>query len=439
MTDLFGPANAANSVTAMPADSRVFGSSNTFFKDCSSPTANDGTAYGASFFNFLLQMLRAAVTGQNIPQDNTNANMLLQAIQAAAPPYAADIGAQNALIVNVNQPGFTLGAGSIISTKVAYTITGAATIQVYNGASNLGTFNLTRSDLSALNPYDLVAGQMAALTYDGTEFQIPRGDAGGTGDLKWKLAGTTLTGWVPLNGLTIGSASSAATARANADCQQLYYLLWNNFSNTLCPVTGGRGGSASADWTANKPIQLPDSQCKSLIGVDGMGGAATTGRLSGVPITAGASNMFGSTLGESLHALATGELASHNHGVNDPGHSHGVNDPGHDHSVNDPGHDHSHTDPGHSHTVPGYASNAGVFGTNIEASNQSTLWVNEPTSSATTGISNNSSGTGVSNNSSGTGVGVDTADTGISTQAAGSGTAHNNTQLSLTAVLFARL
>jgi len=438
MTDLFGPANAANSVTAMPADSRVFGSNNTFFKDCSSPTANDGTAYGASFFNFLLQMVRAAVTGQNIPQDNTNANMLLQAIQAAAPPYAADIGAQNALIVNVNQPGFTLGAGSIIRTKVAYTITGPATIQVYNGASNLGTFNLTRSDLSALNPYDLVAGQMAALTYDGTEFQIPRGDAGGTGDLKWKLAGTTLTGWVPLNGLTIGSASSAATARANADCQQLYYLLWNNFSNTLCPVTGGRGGSASADWTANKPIQLPDAQCKTLLGVDGMGGASATNRLSGVPITAGAAATLGSTLGEALHALATGELASHNHGVNDPGHSHSVNDPGHDHSVNDPGHDHSVNDPGHSH---GYAKgNGGAFGSgnyNAGPGSQTPNTIND--NAATTGISNNGSGTGVSNNASGTGVGVDSAGTGISTQAAGSGTAHNNTQLSLTAVLFARL
>ena len=259
MTDLFGPANAANSVTTEPGDSRTFGSSDTFFKDCSSPTANDGTAYGASFFNFLLQMLRAAVRGQNIPQDNANANMLLQAIQAATPPYSADTGAQNALIVNVNQPGFTLAAGQQIRVKPAYTITGAATIQVYNGATNLGTFNLTRNDLSALNPYDMVAGQMAVVTYDGAEFQIPKGDNGGTGDLKWKLAGSTLTGWVPLNGLTIGSAASTATGRANADCQQLYYLLWNNFSNTLCPVTGGRGSSASADWSANKPIGLPDS------------------------------------------------------------------------------------------------------------------------------------------------------------------------------------
>ena len=430
MTDLLGLANAANSVTVMPADSRVFGTSDTFFQDCTSPTSNNGTAYGAAFFNALLAQVRAVIRGMGITQDNTNASMLLQAIQAVSPPYAADTGAQNALIVNVNQPGFTLGAGSIIRTKVAYTITGPATIQVYNGASNLGTFNLTRSDASALNPYDLVAGQMAALTYDGTEFQIPRGDAGGTGDVKWKLTGTTLTGWVPLNGLTIGSASSAATGRANADCQQLYYLLWNNFSNTLCPVTGGRGGSASADWTANKPIQLPDAQCKTLLGVDGMGGAATTGRLSGVPVTAGAAATLGSTLGEALHALATGELASHNHGVTDPGHSHSVNDPGHNHSVNDPG---------HAHTFNIYV-NSTVAGDNAESCNQAGVqFSGAPTHASTTGISNNSSGTGISNNASGTGVSNNAADTGISTQAAGSGTGHNNTQLSLTAVLFARL
>lgn len=438
MTDLLGPANAANAVTTMPADSRVFGAVDTYFTPCTSPTANNGTAIGAAFLNGLLQQVRAAIRGQNVPQDNTNPNMLLQAMQAAAPPYAADTGTQNALIVNVNQPGFTLAAGSVIRTKVAYTITGPATVQVYNGASNLGTFNLTRSDASALNPYDLVAGQMAALTYDGAEFQIPKGDGGRTGDLKWALAGSAQVGWVALNGLTIGSAASAATGRANADCQQLYLFLWNNFSNTLCPVIGGRGGSAAADWSANKPITLPDSQCKSLIGVDGMGGAAATGRLAGVPVTAGAAATLGSTLGEALHALATGELAAHNHGVNESPHNHSNNDPTHNHSNNDPTHNHSNNDPTHFHTYG--KGNGGSFGTqNWNAGPGSNAPNNINTDASGTGISNNASGTGITNNPSSTGITNNPATTGITIQNAGSGSAHNNTQLSLTAVCFARL
>jgi hypothetical protein len=52
------------------------------------------------------------------------------------------------------------------------------------------------------------------------------------------------------NDHTIGSALSGATY-ANADAQCLYTLLWNNVTNTYAPVTGGRGGSAAADWPAS--------------------------------------------------------------------------------------------------------------------------------------------------------------------------------------------
>lgn len=82
MTDLLGPANAVNSVTTEPGDARVFGSADTFFKDCSSSTAQDGTAIGASWLNGILQQIRAFIRGAGITLDNTNDSMLLQAAQA---------------------------------------------------------------------------------------------------------------------------------------------------------------------------------------------------------------------------------------------------------------------------------------------------------------------------------------------------------------------
>jgi len=65
------------------------------------------------------------------------------------------------------------------------------------------------------------------------------------------------TGWLILDGRTIGSPSSGA-AYASTLAQNLYYHLWNNFTNTIIPVSSGRGTSAGADWSANKTITLPD-------------------------------------------------------------------------------------------------------------------------------------------------------------------------------------
>ena len=77
-----------------------------------------------------------------------------------------------------------------------------------------------------------------------------------TGDFKFRPTSETLTGWVKANGQTIGSASSGATQRANADTQNLFVYLWSNFSNAKCPVSGGRGATALADFQANKTIRL---------------------------------------------------------------------------------------------------------------------------------------------------------------------------------------
>lgn len=308
MTDLLGPANAANSVTVRPADSRVFGGSDTWAKDASTPTSNDGTSWTAACFNGLLAQIRGAIRGMGITPDNTNDSMLLQAVQAATPPYAVDTGTADALVVNVNQPGFTLAAGSKIRVKLAATVLGPSTVALSNGATSLGTKTITRGDGGALNPYDWVAGQVLDLTYDGTNFQIPRGGEGGTGDLKWRLSGAIPTGWLALNGQTIGSASSTAT-HANADAQQLYTFVYTNFSDTLCPVTGGRGANAAADWTANKPIKIPDAMCRALVNIDAEGGAAASNRLSGVTFNSGGSaTAAGSSGGEALHTLIINEL-----------------------------------------------------------------------------------------------------------------------------------
>lgn len=149
-----------------------------------------------------------------------------------------------------------------------------------------------------------------------------------TGDIKFRATSETLTGWVKLNGLTIGAAISGATQRANADTQSLFVYLWINFSNAHCPVSGGRGASGLADFRANKTIQLPDLRARVPTGLDDMGNAAA-GIIQASNVTSGGGDgpttaaAFG---GEANHALIIAELAAHDHSptVTDPTHSHGA-------------------------------------------------------------------------------------------------------------------
>lgn len=95
-----------------------------------------------------------------------------------------------------------------------------------------------------------------------------------TGDTLFVEKTGTRSGWVRDNGRTIGNAASGATERANDDCADLYAFYWNNFSDTLCPVTGGRGVSAASDFAAGKPIATLDKRGRAAVGLDDMGNSA---------------------------------------------------------------------------------------------------------------------------------------------------------------------
>ncbi len=103
------------------------------------------------------------------------------------------------------------------------------------------------------------------------------------GDIKTRYGTGVISGFVRLNGRTIGSATSGATERANADCQELFEYLWTADANLT--VSTGRGATAAADWAANKTIALPDGRGRVLAAMDDMGSSAAgrlTTALSGV-------------------------------------------------------------------------------------------------------------------------------------------------------------
>src|SRR5262249_24105850 len=145
------------------------------------------------------------------------------------------------------------------------------------------------------------------------------------GDFDWQPRTATRTGWVRANARSIGSATSGATERAHADCELLFTTLWNRYSDTICPVIGGRGASAAADWAANKQLTLPDGRARAPFGVDDMGNSAA-GRLAPGYVSTGSPTAAMSVGGDDDHTLVTGEIPTHTHAITitDPGHSHSV-------------------------------------------------------------------------------------------------------------------
>lgn len=93
-----------------------------------------------------------------------------------------------------------------------------------------------------------------------------------TGDPIWRLRSGPISGFVRMNERTIGSTGSGATERANADTEALFVYLWNNCSDAVAPVSGGRGSTAEADFAANKTITVPTMQGLAAGGLDDMGG-----------------------------------------------------------------------------------------------------------------------------------------------------------------------
>jgi hypothetical protein len=151
-----------------------------------------------------------------------------------------------------------------------------------------------------------------------------------TGDIKFRATGETLTGFVKANGLTIGNATSGATGRANADTQNLFTYLWANCaqptSNRHCPVSGGIGASALADYNANKTITVFDMRASIPVGLDDMG-ATAAGRLLSSNVTSGGGDgptTPNATGGQANHTMLLSELVAHSHTITDPGHQHTI-------------------------------------------------------------------------------------------------------------------
>lgn len=226
--DIVGPANAPNAVTIRPADTRTFGSSDSWFKDCTSNDVEDGTDIQAGFLNGLLGVLRSVwringnradnvtpVVAELGADDSGLAKALQQLVQRGQPSFGTDTGVANALVVTLSPALVEYKVGLRLYVKVAATnVGGAMTINV-NG---LGLKSVTRRDGSAPLDADLTAGSIIELNYDGTNFQIP--SAFGPGQLVRNLT-------LYVNGTTGNDANDGTATSPFRTVQRAVDIAWS--------------------------------------------------------------------------------------------------------------------------------------------------------------------------------------------------------------------
>jgi hypothetical protein len=132
-----------------------------------------------------------------------------------------------------------------------------------------------------------------------------------TGDVKAKYGTGSESGWVRMNGRSIGSSSSGASERANDDTADLFSFLYNADINLA--VSGGRGANAASDYAANKTITLPSARDRGLIGLGDMGNS-DIGLIADALVDGGKTNTtLGATIGVSTVALTIAQMPSHPH------------------------------------------------------------------------------------------------------------------------------
>lgn len=269
------------------------------------PIKNTGDQYSAEEFNELPRTeLTNMVESAGISLSEADQFQLAKAIAnyVAYSDFYVDSGSANAYVLTPFSPtkGITqYKDGARVRFMANASNTGASTANV-NGE---GVENIKDADGNNLHEGAILISKYYELFYDGTNLVLSNSSRASsdfsTGDAKFTIKNTSDPGWVLMNDGTIGSAGSGATTRANADCEFLYKLMWDNIIDLYAPVTGGRGVSAAADWTANKPIGLTKQLGRSI---------AVSGAGAGLTVRA-----LGEDFGEENHQLTIAELAAHVH------------------------------------------------------------------------------------------------------------------------------
>ncbi len=180
--DILGPANAANAVTSRPDDDRTFGSLDTWWKDCTSPAANDGTKWRSAPLNSLVAQLRGLIRGNGntalaapvVTEDNSDGMLLASVqhqIQRGQPSYAPLAGTADVMTVTLSPAPPEYKQGMRINVRKSAGTGPNTTATPTVNVNGLGAVTIVDRNGSTLVPGDLPDACAMALLHDGSFFR----------------------------------------------------------------------------------------------------------------------------------------------------------------------------------------------------------------------------------------------------------------------------
>lgn len=301
MTDILGPASAPNATTSRPSEGRTFSTQDSWFKDCSSGTADDGTDIQANWLNGVIGALRSVWRGNGmkadgitaiVPELGTDDTGLLTAvshlIQRGQPQYAEDTSGTAGVITATLTPATAeYKNGLTVAIKAAHT-SGPGTVLNLGG---LGGIPVVRMDGSALRNGDIPAASVYSYRYSAGRFQL-LGTGAGSG---LTVIATAVAYYVnPVSGNDANDGTTTGTAWATLN--HAYQWLQQNIN------ANGQTITINCAFPTNPTAYAPFTATGGIVGVFSAGQLQIVGDTS-------AHACVISVTGTSQNAIGLGSLA----------------------------------------------------------------------------------------------------------------------------------
>ena len=172
MANTLGPSafGAARAVSLRPSLTPNNTGPDTWFNDCSSPSARDGTELRAAFLNAIIAQFREIRRANGRPEDNAD-SMAMRAIRSQRSNFvaAANVaGTANAVTLTFDPPFASLS--DLLATPIRFLVEQNSTAAVTISVDGLTAQSLVFMDGSAVGNGGLVTGRIVEIMHDGTRF-----------------------------------------------------------------------------------------------------------------------------------------------------------------------------------------------------------------------------------------------------------------------------
>jgi len=229
---------------------------------------------------------------------------------AASNNFYETTGTVNTYTLSPSPSILSYSAGDTYNVIFNIANTGPSTINI----SNLGVKSLVYPPDSPLSSGNLLTSVVYQIVYDGTNFQVLNPTTLASSPptfIQMGFQSSAPTGYLLMNGDTIAKTSGGTFN--GLEYETLFTYLWNNTSDSVSPVSSGRGSTAAADFAANKTITIPDRRDYSPFGVSASGSITEAGATAGATTVASAGTNSSSTTGATT--LSTSQMPAHTHDV----------------------------------------------------------------------------------------------------------------------------